>query len=93
MDKKTTTERTAGGTGTVVLKKKDKRPNRQITSVNVQPSNSAVLAAVGAGMLPATMAMMIPMMLGRRKRSIDFQLPEDLLEELARKNDEFRKSF
>ncbi|XP_066589297.1 uncharacterized protein [Prorops nasuta] len=32
------------------------------------PSNSAVLAAVGAGMLPATMAMMIPMMLGRRKR-------------------------
>lgn len=34
-----------------------------------QPSNAAVLAAVGAGMLPATMAMMIPMVLGRRRRS------------------------
>ncbi|CAB0045028.1 unnamed protein product [Trichogramma brassicae] len=34
---------------------------------------SAVLAAVGAGMLPATMAMMIPMMLGRKKRHIHFQ--------------------
>lgn len=31
---------------------------------------SAVLAAVGAGMVPATMAMLMPMMLGRRKRSI-----------------------
>lgn len=45
-----------------------KRPMR--TSVVAgRPSNSAVLAAVGAGMLPATMAMMIPMMLGRKKRS------------------------
>lgn len=31
---------------------------------------SAVLAAVGAGMVPATMAMLMPIMLGRRKRSI-----------------------
>lgn len=35
-----------------------------------KPSKAAVLAAVGAGMLPVTMAMMIPMMLGRRKRSL-----------------------
>ncbi|KAG7199406.1 hypothetical protein KM043_014036 [Ampulex compressa] len=35
-----------------------------------QPSNSAVLAAIGAGMLPATMAMMIPMILGRRRRDV-----------------------
>lgn len=33
-------------------------------------SESAVLAAVGAGMLPATMALLVPMMLGRKKRSI-----------------------
>ncbi|XP_012263765.2 uncharacterized protein LOC105690524 [Athalia rosae] len=45
-----------------------KRPIRNTPSN--QPSNSAVLAAVGAGMLPATMAMVIPMMLGRKKRSV-----------------------
>ncbi|KAJ9578844.1 hypothetical protein L9F63_004948 [Diploptera punctata] len=33
-------------------------------------SGRAVLAAVGAGMLPATMALLVPMMLGRRKRSV-----------------------
>lgn len=43
------------------------RPFRH-TIVSGNPSNSAILAAVGAGMLPATMAMMIPMMLGRKKR-------------------------
>lgn len=32
---------------------------------------SAVLAAVGAGMVPATMAMLMPMVLGRRKRSVN----------------------
>lgn len=31
---------------------------------------SAMLAAVGAGMVPATMAMLMPMVLGRRKRSV-----------------------
>ena len=36
-----------------------------------KPSKAAVFAAVGAGMLPVTMAMMIPMMLGRRKRSLE----------------------
>lgn len=46
-----------------------KRPIRH-TTLSAQPSSSAVLAAVGAGMLPATMAMMIPMMLGRRKRDL-----------------------
>jgi len=29
------------------------------------------LAAVGAGLLPATMAMLVPLMLGRRRRSVD----------------------
>ncbi|XP_043284488.1 GATA zinc finger domain-containing protein 14-like [Venturia canescens] len=48
------------------------RPIRN--TVSNRPSNSAVLAAVGAGMLPATMAVMIPMMLGRKKRSSS-QLP------------------
>ncbi|KAL6422758.1 hypothetical protein ACFW04_010755 [Cataglyphis niger] len=46
----------------------NKRPIRH--TLSGQPSSSAVLAAVGAGMLPATMAMMIPMMLGRRKRDL-----------------------
>ncbi|XP_043251550.1 uncharacterized protein LOC122396884 [Colletes gigas] len=45
-----------------------KRPIRN-TLIN-QPSSSAVLAAVGAGILPATMAMMIPMILGRKKRDL-----------------------
>lgn len=45
-----------------------RRPIRN--TIIKQPSNSAVLAAVGAGMLPATMAMMIPMILGRRKRDL-----------------------
>ncbi|XP_031840324.1 uncharacterized protein LOC116430392 [Nomia melanderi] len=45
-----------------------KRPIRN--TLGSQPSNSAVLAAVGAGILPATMAMMIPMILGRRRRDV-----------------------
>ncbi|XP_076172891.1 uncharacterized protein LOC143149436 [Ptiloglossa arizonensis] len=45
-----------------------KRPIRN--TLGNQPSSSAVLAAVGAGILPATMAMMIPMILGRRKRDL-----------------------
>ncbi|XP_029036390.2 uncharacterized protein LOC114872855 [Osmia bicornis bicornis] len=49
----------------VILKK---RPIRN--TLGNQASNSAVLAAVSAGILPATMAMMIPMILGRRKRDI-----------------------
>lgn len=32
------------------------------------PDSSTILAAVGAGMVPATMAMVVPMMLGRRRR-------------------------
>lgn len=35
---------------------------------NVSPDSSTVLAAVGAGMVPAAMAMVVPMMLGRRRR-------------------------
>ncbi|CAK9833696.1 hypothetical protein ANTRET_LOCUS10342 [Anthophora retusa] len=45
-----------------------KRPIRN--TLGNQASSSAVLAAVGAGILPATMAMMIPMILGRRKRDL-----------------------
>jgi hypothetical protein len=39
------------------------------TPVRSKGDGRAVLAAVGAGMLPATMALLVPMMLGRRKRS------------------------
>ncbi|OAD52595.1 hypothetical protein WN48_00755 [Eufriesea mexicana] len=45
-----------------------RRPIRN--TLGNQASSSAVLAAVGAGILPATMAMMIPMILGRRKRDL-----------------------
>lgn len=47
---------------------------------NTSPDSSTVLAAVGAGMLPATMAMVVPMMLGRRRRRDirDESIPEDL---------------
>ncbi|XP_072753933.1 uncharacterized protein [Anoplolepis gracilipes] len=54
----------------------NKRPIRH--TLSGQPSSSAVLAAVGAGMLPATMAMMIPMMLGRRKRDLRLMGTQDL---------------
>lgn len=78
----------------------NKRPIRHTLSGN--PSSSAVLAAVGAGMLPATMAMMIPMVLGRRKRDLsltDYGLNKsyDLqmkLHELAREyNTQQRRSI
>ncbi|KAF6204550.1 hypothetical protein GE061_018710 [Apolygus lucorum] len=36
-----------------------------------QARNNAMLAAVGAGMIPATVAMMLPMVLGRRRRSLE----------------------
>lgn len=46
----------------------NKRVIRRKIISNVAPDSSAVLAAVGAGMVPATMAMVVPMMLGKRKR-------------------------
>lgn len=44
--------------------------------------SSAVLAAVSAGMVPATLAVLAPMVLGRKRRSLggDFPHPEQLLE-------------
>lgn len=56
---------------------KNKIITRKLVS-NISPDSSAVLAAVGAGMLPATMAMVVPMMLGRRRRRRDLRTPEDL---------------
>ncbi|XP_035741681.1 uncharacterized protein LOC118450225 isoform X1 [Vespa mandarinia] len=67
-------ERDRATTLPTILKK---RPIRNTLNGGGQVSSSAVLAAVGAGMLPATMAMMIPMMLGRKKR--DLTLKEDTL--------------
>lgn len=47
-----------------------------------QPKNNAMLAAVGAGMIPATMAMLLPMVLGRKRRDINmeysYEFPYDL---------------
>ncbi|KAJ0176204.1 hypothetical protein K1T71_008378 [Dendrolimus kikuchii] len=45
---------------------------------NVSPDSSTLLAAVGAGMVPATMAMVVPMMLGRRRRRRDLRQPLNL---------------
>ncbi|XP_049874963.1 uncharacterized protein LOC126373050 [Pectinophora gossypiella] len=51
---------------------------RKIVS-NVSPDSSTVLAAVGAGMVPATMAMVVPMMLGRRRRrDLSESIPEQI---------------
>ncbi|CAG9788101.1 unnamed protein product [Diatraea saccharalis] len=41
---------------------------RRKVAANVTPDSSTILAAVGAGMVPATMAMVVPMMLGKRRR-------------------------
>lgn len=58
-----------------VVKRKQKRP-AQVLSAMTKPTmtspqvsdTSAVLAAVGAGMIPATMAMLVPMAMSGRKR-------------------------
>lgn len=58
---------------------KKKKPARELTSStiatiprNTPPDSSAVLAGVGAGMIPATMAMLVPFAMNgkRRKRSV-----------------------
>lgn len=46
----------------------NKRVIRKKLISSVAPDSSAIIAAVGAGMVPATMAMVVPMMLGKRKR-------------------------
>lgn len=58
----------------MIIRKKPLKSSLVINNNNNKPSNSAVLAAVGAGMLPATMAMVLPLMLGRKKRSIKINL-------------------
>lgn len=79
------------------------KPNKQnfqnLDTVTVTPtlgtrnklhSASSVLAAVGAGMIPATMAMLVPMAMGKRKKrdllnihrntlQFDFQLPKPII--------------
>lgn len=44
---------------------------QQDSRMTHQPDTSAVLAAIGAGMVPATMAMLMPFVNGRKRRSID----------------------
>ena len=51
------------------LKKKRKVRNYSMRKqMNLKPDSNAVFAAVGAGLLPATMAMIAPMVLGKRKK-------------------------
>ncbi|CAG4961800.1 unnamed protein product [Colias eurytheme] len=47
---------------------KKKVIRKKLVPSNNSPDSSTVLAAVGAGMLPATMAMVVPMMLGKKRR-------------------------
>ncbi|XP_014369895.2 uncharacterized protein LOC106719922 [Papilio machaon] len=57
---------------------------RKVVPSNL-PDSSTVFAAVGAGMLPATMAMVVPMMLGRRrKRGLNEMTPPLHLDEYIR---------
>lgn len=47
--------------------------------VGAASDTSAVIAAVGAGMVPATMAMLMPIVLGRKKRFADVMGPKELV--------------
>lgn len=47
-----------------------KRPGKRTPVVHNKQDATAVLAAVGAGMVPATMAMLVPFVTGRKRRSI-----------------------
>lgn len=47
---------------------KNKTIRKRLVGNKNLPDSSTVIAAVGAGMVPATMAMVVPMMLGRRRR-------------------------
>lgn len=49
-------------------KKQQKKVAKKVMSVGGGVDSSAVLAAVGAGMVPATVAMLMPMIAGRRKK-------------------------
>ncbi|KAJ8922689.1 hypothetical protein NQ315_007722 [Exocentrus adspersus] len=57
------------------IAQKKRRPTKELTSSTIAtiprstpPDSSAVLAAVGAGMIPATMAMLVPIAMNGRKR-------------------------
>lgn len=69
------------------LKKKRKVRNYSMRKqLNLKPDSNAVFAAVGAGLLPATMAMIAPMVLGKRKkRSIKYNT-NDPLNYIKKKN-------
>lgn len=43
--------------------------------------STEILAAVSAGMVPATVAMLMPIVLGRKRRSIAIQLPASIMNE------------
>lgn len=54
---------------TPIVQKQQKKVVKKVMNVNAQGvDSSAVLAAVGAGMVPATVAMLMPMIAGRRKK-------------------------
>ncbi|GLV35792.1 hypothetical protein CBL_01056 [Carabus blaptoides fortunei] len=54
--------------------KNPKRPGKRVPVVHKQQDATAVLAAVGAGMVPATMAMLVPFVTGRKRRSTGSEL-------------------
>lgn len=51
------------------MNEKNKQTNNKVK--NDQNKSTEMVAAVGAGMVPATMALLMPMFLGRRRRSLD----------------------
>jgi hypothetical protein len=56
--------------------------NRARKGMTINP----VYAAVGAGMIPATMAAVLPMVLGRRRRDIKFIMPDPLRNHLNKQS-------
>lgn len=57
------------------IKTNSRRSGEGVQVFSASPADgqgkTAMLAAIGAGMIPATMAMLLPMVLGRRRRSSD----------------------
>lgn len=55
------------------LRAKRAKKERQVTLVEKAPDAAGpVFAAVGAGLIPATLSLVAPMVLGRRRRDLDF---------------------
>lgn len=70
---------------------RNKKPNRKSTTVVAQSPTVLAAAGIAAGMIPATLALAVPMMLGRRKRSSNDNLLIDLNNDIYVENYEHQR--